>query len=438
MGKKILFKFILPPIAKDINMLKNISIFKEINIISKQIEDVENHESNYSNSIPFTNFSSNDILENHESNYFNYIPFTSFSSNDVLIFSKYIRIITSFIEIKVFCKFLESLNFITNTFNGKYLTLQIYKFFILGIRTYRRIQNPKHLTPAEKEKAKVNEYEEFPAEIQQKIPQRIEFLNPDNSNSIILEEVLQTSAKFLGNNSNYPFHTQILLDNLTRDFIKKYKDFHIKSMKALEYHLICNEILLQSIASNNNQPAENIINRARSPTEIYQIQRISLKEMGKAHQKDFDPPGKIQNLIFHNPSYTEYFDKWIQRMMIFANRKDIEYPKHHPSPSPFNIFLSELYFFIHLSISRIMSWNHNFFSPYIPQCSYDNMITKVTKLCTNQFLASNLLETLSQLSDEESVLQGYSRNYYQQLSDDEKEDESVLQGYSWDHYPDLE
>lgn len=142
----------------------------------------------------------------HESNYFNYIPFTSFSLNDALIFSKYIRIVVSFIGIKLFCKFLESLNFITNTFNGKYLTLQIYMFFISGIMTPRRIQNPKRLTPAKKGNVKVNEYEEFPAKIQQKIPQQIEFLNPDNPNSIILEEV-RTSSKFLGDNSNYyPFH----------------------------------------------------------------------------------------------------------------------------------------------------------------------------------------------------------------------------------------
>jgi hypothetical protein len=148
--------------------------------------------------------------------------------------------------------------------------------------TAKRIKNPKRLTPAEKRKVKVNEYEEFPAEIQQKIPQRIEFLNPEHTNSIILEEVLQTSAKFLGNNStNYPIHIQILLDNLIRAFIKKYKNLYEKSIKALEYHLVCNEILLQSIASPNDQPVAKIINRARSPTEIYQIQRISLKEMGK-------------------------------------------------------------------------------------------------------------------------------------------------------------
>jgi hypothetical protein len=35
--QKVLFKFIMPPIAKDINLLKNISISKEINIISKNI-----------------------------------------------------------------------------------------------------------------------------------------------------------------------------------------------------------------------------------------------------------------------------------------------------------------------------------------------------------------------------------------------------------------
>jgi hypothetical protein len=204
------------------------------------------------------------------------------SLNDVLIFSKYISLIVSFIGINLFCKILENLNFMTNALNGKYLTLQNDIFFISGIMTAKRIQNPKRLTPAEKGKAKVNEYEEFSAEIQQKIPQRIEFLNPEHTNSIILEEVLQTSAKFLGDNStNYPIHIQILLDNLTRAFIKKHKNLHEKSIKALEYHLVCNEILLQSIASPNDQPVAKIINRARSPTEIYQIQRISPKEMGK-------------------------------------------------------------------------------------------------------------------------------------------------------------
>jgi len=98
-------------------------------------------------------------------------------------------------------------------------------------------------------------------------------------------------------------------------------------MKALKYHLICNKILLQSIASYNNLPAAKIINRARSPTEIYQIQRISPKEMGIARQMVLDLPGEIQNLIFHDPSYTEYFDIWIQRMMIIANGEDIEYKK---------------------------------------------------------------------------------------------------------------
>jgi hypothetical protein len=39
MGKKILFRFILPPMTKDINILKYISIFQEINDISKQIRD---------------------------------------------------------------------------------------------------------------------------------------------------------------------------------------------------------------------------------------------------------------------------------------------------------------------------------------------------------------------------------------------------------------
>jgi hypothetical protein len=43
MGKKIPFKFILPTMTKDINMLQNISIFQEINVISKQIRNRKNH-----------------------------------------------------------------------------------------------------------------------------------------------------------------------------------------------------------------------------------------------------------------------------------------------------------------------------------------------------------------------------------------------------------
>jgi hypothetical protein len=142
MRKKILFKFILPPITKDIKKLKNIFIFQEINVISKQIRDRKYHESNFN--------------------------FTSFSINDALIFSKYISLIVSFIGINLFCKILENLNFVTNALNGKYLTLQNDIFFISGIMTAKRIQNLKRLTPAEKRKAKVNEYKEFPAEIQQK------------------------------------------------------------------------------------------------------------------------------------------------------------------------------------------------------------------------------------------------------------------------------
>jgi len=49
--------------------------------------------------------------------------------------------------------------------------------------------------------------------------------------------------------------------------------------------------------------------------------------MGKVRQKVLDLHGEIQNLIFHNPSYTEYFDKWIQRMMLIVNGEDKEYKK---------------------------------------------------------------------------------------------------------------
>jgi hypothetical protein len=41
MGKKILFKFILPSMTKDINVLEDISIFQEINVIFKQIRNIK-------------------------------------------------------------------------------------------------------------------------------------------------------------------------------------------------------------------------------------------------------------------------------------------------------------------------------------------------------------------------------------------------------------
>jgi hypothetical protein len=43
MRQKILLIFILPLMTKDIIMLKNISIFQEINVISKQIRNRKNH-----------------------------------------------------------------------------------------------------------------------------------------------------------------------------------------------------------------------------------------------------------------------------------------------------------------------------------------------------------------------------------------------------------
>jgi hypothetical protein len=49
--------------------------------------------------------------------------------------------------------------------------------------------------------------------------------------------------------------------------------------------------------------------------------------MEKIRQRVLDLPGEIQNLIFTNPSYTEYFDRWIQRMMLITNGKNFEYKK---------------------------------------------------------------------------------------------------------------
>jgi len=49
--------------------------------------------------------------------------------------------------------------------------------------------------------------------------------------------------------------------------------------------------------------------------------------MGKVRQRVLDLPGEIQNLIFLSPAYTEYFDRWIQRMMLITNGKNFEYKK---------------------------------------------------------------------------------------------------------------
>jgi len=157
--------------------------------------------------------------------------------------------------------------------------------------------------------------------IQQKIPQQIEFFNLDKTNSIILEEVLQTSTKYArGGHIDFPPHIRILLDNLTQAFLKSHKNLHDKSMKATEYLLTFNEILQQSVESISHK-------RIRSPTETYQLQRINPKEMGKIRQRILDLPGEIQNLIFQSPAYTEYFDRWIQRMMLITNGKNFEYKK---------------------------------------------------------------------------------------------------------------
>jgi hypothetical protein len=91
-------------------------------------------------------------------------------------------------------------------------------------------------------------------------------------------------------------------------------------MKATEYLLSYNKILLQSVVSTSSK-------RIRSPTEIYQLQRVSPKEMRKVRQRVLDLPGEIQNLIFQSPAYTEYFDRWIQRMMLITNGKNFEYKK---------------------------------------------------------------------------------------------------------------
>jgi hypothetical protein len=63
------------------------------------------------------------------------------------------------------------------------------------------------------------------------------------------------------------------------------------------------------------------------PLRSTRSKELVLRKWEKPEKKVLDLPGEIQSLIFHNPSYTEYFDRWIQRMMIIANGEDIEYKK---------------------------------------------------------------------------------------------------------------
>jgi hypothetical protein len=114
-----------------------------------------------------------------------------------------------------------------------------------------------------------------------------------------------------------------------------------------------------------------------------------------------------------------------------------------------------------------MSWDYNFFSPednvYNPQSPNDNIryivrtiavkwwdkydyndiITKITKLCMDQFLASNqflVKKGINQAklasSSSKHEFKKHMLETLSQLSDDEDEDEPVLPRYSQDPYAD--
>jgi hypothetical protein len=77
--------------------------------------------------------------------------------------------------------------------------------------------------------------------------------------------------------------------------------------------------------------------------------------------------------------------------------------------------------------------------------TYDDIITKASKLCTNQFLASNqflLKKSINQAKlASSSSKQEFIKHLLEtlsQLSDDEEEDESILPRYSQDPYVDIE
>jgi len=114
-----------------------------------------------------------------------------------------------------------------------------------------------------------------------------------------------------------------------------------------------------------------------------------------------------------------------------------------------------------------MSWDYNFFSPkdnvynsqspndnirYIVRTTavkwwdrytYDDIITKINKLCTDKFLASNqflVKKSINQAklasSSSKHVFKKHLLETLSQLSDDEDEDESVLPEYAQDPYAD--
>jgi hypothetical protein len=116
-----------------------------------------------------------------------------------------------------------------------------------------------------------------------------------------------------------------------------------------------------------------------------------------------------------------------------------------------------------------MSWDYNFFSPednvYTPQSpnddikyivctiavkwwdryTYDDIIKKVTKLCTNHILASNqflLKKNINQAKigspNSKQEFRKHLLKMLSQLSDYEDEGKSVLLGYSHDPYDDIE
>jgi len=123
----------------------------------------------------------------------------------------------------------------------------------------------------------------------------------------------------------------------------------------------------------------------------------------------FDKIHEIKNLPLWFDEWWKLFGAETSILPSLLCNKLLEYSKNFPSPSPFNLFSPELYFFLHFNIPWILSWDYNFVSLdeniYNPQCpdhsikyivrtisikwwdkyDYDDIITKIIGLSTNQF-----------------------------------------------------
>jgi len=173
----------------------------------------------------------------------------------------------------------------------------------------------------------------------------------------------------------------------------------------------------------------------------------------------FDKVHEIKNLPLWFDEWWKLFGAETSILPSPLCNKLLEYSKNFPSPAPFNLFPPELYFFLHFNIPWILSWDYNFISPnpdnnikYIVRTisikwwdkyDYDDIITKIMGLSRNQSTDQNqflLKKSINQAklasSSSKQEFRKHLLETLSQLSDDEDEDEPVLAGYSQDPYAD--